>query len=103
MTEAELQKRVTDLCGWLGLRVWHDNDSRRNAAGWPDLVIVGRGVVYAELKALGGRLRPEQQEWLSALRNAGAEVHVWRPSDWPVIEKRLRALARPRLIKGEKS
>lgn len=93
VSEAAFQSAITDLCDLLGLRYWHDNDSRRNRAGLPDLLIVGKGVLWAEIKREDGRLRPEQAAWLSALRLAGAEVHVWRPSDMPAITKRLRALA----------
>ena len=70
MTEADLQQLLTDaaeLNGWL---VFHDNDSRRNAAGFPDLVLVhgryGR-VLFLELKSEIGRVRPEQHVWMDAL------------------------------------
>jgi hypothetical protein len=35
-------------------------------------------------------LSEDQAAWLLALGLAGAEVHVWRPSDWPEIEELLR-------------
>jgi hypothetical protein len=70
VTEAELQQLLIDaaeLNGWL---VFHDNDSRRNVAGFPDLVLVhgrhGR-VLFLELKSEIGRLRPEQHVWTDAL------------------------------------
>ena len=70
MTEADLQQLLTDaaeLNGWL---VFHDNDSRRNAAGFPDLVLVhgryGR-VLFLELKSEIGRVKPEQHVWMDAL------------------------------------
>jgi hypothetical protein len=91
--EAAFQQRITDLCDWLHLRYWHDTDSRRNEAGFPDLVILGNGVVWAELKAERGRVSPEQQAWHDDLKRAGAEVYVWRPADWPFISDRLHALA----------
>ena len=84
MTEADLQRAVIDLCRWLGLHYFHDNDSRRNRAGFPDLVIVGQhGVLFRELKTDKGRLRPEQATWLSRLQQAGADADVWRPADMP--------------------
>ena len=50
--------------------------------GFPDLVLAREGVViFAELKAEKGRLRPDQEKWIAAL---GA-CYVWRPSDWPAI------------------
>ena len=93
MREADFQARVTSLCDWLRLRWHHETDSRRSKAGFPDLVIVGNRVIFAELKTETGRLRVEQAEWVNRLRLAGAEVHIWRPSDWPEIEQRLKALA----------
>ena len=93
MTEAELQKRVLDLCDLLGLLVFHDNDSRRNRAGFPDLVIVGRHrVLYRELKTDTGQLRPEQKTWLNRLVAAGADAGVWRPRDWSRAAEILKAL-----------
>ena len=68
MTEAALQQLLTDaaeLNGWL---VFHDNDSRRNAAGFPDLVLVKPPrVLFLELKSETGRVRPEQHVWMDAL------------------------------------
>lgn len=67
--------------GWL---VYHPFDSRRSEPGYPDLTMVRRRVlVFAELKTLKGRLRPEQREWLECLASVpGIIVKRWRPSDW---------------------
>ena len=82
MTEADLQRAVIDLIRWLGLHYFHDNDSRRNRAGWPDLAIAGPGgLILRELKTDAGRLRPEQMDWISILTLGGADVAVWRPVD----------------------
>lgn len=90
------------LNGW---RVFHVSDSRREvidrrqgvsrlvgdelAKGWPDLVLVHprRGLLLVrELKSDRGRVRPEQKEWLEALRAVGVDADVWRPRDLPEIE-----------------
>ena len=101
MTEAELLYAVTSgsrkqpgLCARLGVRWYHAYDSRRSVPGWPDLVIVGREVLFRELKSDAGTLRPEQQQWRDTLRAAGADWAVWRPSDLTSgrIETELRAL-----------
>lgn len=82
MTESDLQRACIDLCRWLGLAWFHDNDSRRNRAGFPDLVVCGtKGFLFRELKSESGRLRPEQMDWLSRLNLGGADAAIWRPTD----------------------
>ncbi len=46
-------------------------------------------IVWAELKRERGRLRPTQRRILADLRRAGAEVYLWKPSDWPAIQHTL--------------
>lgn len=96
-SEASFQKALVDyatLCGW---NCWHDVDSRRNVAGFPDLELLRRGVMYRiELKTDTGKLRPAQERYLALLReveerSGGAvRVRVWRPRDWPTIQAELR-------------
>jgi hypothetical protein len=75
--------------GWLG---YHTHDSRHSAAGFPDCVFVrGTEIVYAELKSERGKVTATQQEWLDALAAAGAETHVWRPSQQDEVLTRLRS------------
>jgi len=94
MTEAQFQQKVTDLCDWLGLKWHHETDSRKSKKGFPDLVIAGPGgVLFAELKSQKGRVSAAQRGWLSTLGDAGANCYLWRPSDWPDVEARLRQLA----------
>jgi hypothetical protein len=93
LSEDAFQKRITDLCDWLGLTWHHETDSRRSRAGFPDLVIAGKRVIFAELKTDRGRVRPEQQRWLDTLAAAGADAYVWRPADWPTIQATLKAIA----------
>lgn len=87
MSEAEFQARVIRLARLLGWRVYHTHDSRRSAAGFPDLVLArrGRGVIYAELKSEKGRTTAEQDEWLGLLRDSGQDVFLWRPADLQTI------------------
>lgn len=82
ISEAAFQQAVVDLAKYRGWLVFHDFDSRRNAPGFPDLVLLHQRtgeLVFAELKAQGGRLSQAQQKWLDALTIGGHEVHVWRP------------------------
>lgn len=92
MTENDLLTAVLELCQLYGVRAAHFRPAR-TANGWrtpvagdgkgfPDLVLVGpRGVLYRELKADGGRLRPEQEVWLAALRRAQQDAAVWYAHD----------------------
>lgn len=83
MIERELQQLVTDACAWHHVLSYHTFDSRRSTPGFPDLVLVGRRVLYRELKSTRGRLTSDQQKWLDRLTSAGADADVWRPADWP--------------------
>jgi hypothetical protein len=98
MSEAQLMRAIRELAKWLGLLAFHSTDSRRDScAGFPDLVIAGRGgVIYREAKTDRGRLRPEQMDWISILQLGGADVAVWRPCDLTsgVIEKELKQLTK---------
>jgi VRR-NUC domain len=103
-SEGQFLRAVLDFARKSGWRVSHFSDSRRqvrpgvfvgdkDAAGFPDIVAVRERVIFIELKAARGRIRPAQLEWLGALEEAGAEVYCWRPADWPEIEHTLRRRA----------
>ena len=104
MTGQELQDAVAEAARLAGFRVAHfapartskgwRTPARYDAAGFPDLVLVGSRVIFAEIKGDGDRLRPDQEGWLGALRVAGAEVHLWTAKDWREarIEKALFGL-----------
>lgn len=93
MSEDAFQRRITDLCDWLHLRWHHETDSRRSKRGFPDLVIVGYRVIFVELKSDTGRVSFDQLGWLDDLREANAEVYLWRPQDWEGARKVLFDLA----------
>lgn len=78
--EKDLQRQVVELATLLGYkRAYHTYDSRRSQTGFPDLVLVRDRVVFVELKRETTRATPAQQEWLTSLRDAGAEVYIVRP------------------------
>ena len=64
-----------------------------DGAGFPDLVLVRDGsLLFVEAKSERGKPSQAQQEWLWDLTkvvysSSRVEVHVWRPSNWPLIEK----------------
>jgi hypothetical protein len=92
LNEAQFQRQVTDLATLLGWSWYHTHDSRRSPAGFPDLVLWRDRVVFAELKTDKGRTSVAQMNTCDGLTIAGAEVHVWRPRDFPdvkaVLERR---------------
>lgn len=68
MTETELQDAIIDVAERAGWLIFHDYDSRRNRAGFPDLVLVKPPrVLFVELKKKGGVVSPNQRMWLDAL------------------------------------
>lgn len=72
------------MAQWLGYRLqYHTHDSRHSAAGFPDLVLVGRGrLLFIEVKSATGKLTTPQLAWYAGLLDVGAEAYVWRPADW---------------------
>ncbi len=88
LTEAEFQQMIIDRGRLLGWLVYHTHDSRRSAAGFPDLVLCRDGrVIFAEVKSEKGKLSKAQLAWLYELKAAVDEAYVWRPSEWGVIER----------------
>ena len=81
VTERAFQRQVNDLCALLGWLTYHTHRSDRSPAGFPDSVMVRGGrVIFAELKTERGRLAYAQEKWRDALRGAGTEWYLWRPS-----------------------
>ena len=63
----------------MGYSVFHAFDSRRSAAGWPDIVACKPPrILFVELKV--GRYQPteEQLRWLHLLGECGLEAYVMR-------------------------
>ena len=47
-------------------------------------------MLFVELKRQNGKATAQQDVWLEALKAAGQEVYLWRPSDWDALEAVLR-------------
>ncbi len=104
LTEKQWQDQVLEVAHMLGWYCHHDHDSRkqdwRADSGFPDLVLAKDGrIIFAELKTAKGRMTPMQQGWRRHLGGdaligppEGVEVYLWRPDDWPEVE---------RILKGE--
>jgi hypothetical protein len=93
LPERDFQRQVIQLARLYGWPVAHFRPACNGRGGWltpvaadgagfPDLVLVHprrRLIAFAELKSDDGRVRPEQEEWLTALRAAGVSAFLWRP------------------------
>lgn len=109
-SERDFQRAVMELAELSGWETLHVRTSMQQgrymtattgtmAKGWPDLVLIHRSqqrLLFIELKADKGRLRPDQSRVLSILwqlvegpTREWAEVYVWKPADWTLIEATL--------------
>lgn len=91
---AQQFEQLAALYRW---RWHHDHDSRRqvvdrktgevrmvgdaDAADFPDYCLWRDRVIFVELKRDGEDPTPGQERCLAELRQAGQEVHIWRPKD----------------------
>lgn len=105
LSEEAFQAQVIELaevCGWRVIEFEAYRKAARGkflgeqrSTGWPDLTLIRERVIFRELKAQAGRASADQKEILGLLEAAGADVRVWRPSDWPEIERTLGARRAP--------
>lgn len=102
LSETEFLGQVLELASMLGWeaahfrpaltqRGWRTPVQGTLGKGWPDLVLArkrdGR-LIFAELKAHGGKLTSEQERVLNVLGQA-AEIHVWFPQDFDRVVEAL--------------
>ncbi len=95
-------KQIAKMNGWL---VFHPVPAqvrpgawRSDGKGFPDLVLAHRerGVIFAELKTMQGRLSDDQVSWCNALQ-PHIECYVWRPNQLNLIAERLSGRDRQQL------
>jgi hypothetical protein len=91
VTEAEFSANVLRLAKLKGWRLtYHTHRSDRSEPGFPDWVLVRPPrLLFLELKRERGKATPVQETWLAALAACGVEARLFRPSDWPQIERTL--------------
>jgi hypothetical protein len=91
--EKDFQQRVVQLARLNKWKIFAIPDSRRaSIAGYPDLTLWNpkqKRIIWVELKREKGKTSPAQDEVIEELRQCGAEVYVWRPSDWNIIAETL--------------
>ena len=95
MTESQFQQQIVDTARLLGWRCYHTFDSRRSAAGFPDLTLVRDRIVFLEIKTETGRISAEQADWIAAINAAGGTALVVRPSMWDEIVHSLKKRVQP--------
>ena len=97
MTEVELEREVRRLLEvyHLGTAAFHVPDSRRMRSGLPDWIIIGRRVLWRELKSAYGAVSREQRHVGYLLQTCGEDWAIWRPADLHSgrIERELEGLA----------
>ena len=99
LTERQFQDKVATLARWCGWKVVHFSHALRadgrhytpvryDGKGFVDLQLIHperKLMWFREVKATGGRLRPEQAQWRTWLRDAGLDWAIWWPPDWDDI------------------
>jgi hypothetical protein len=94
MRERDFQRQVETAAAFLGWVCKHFPNMQMNPAGWPDLICFRDGrTEIMELKNEKGKLGARQEEAIDELRAVVMSVHVFRPGDWPEIERVLRGEA----------
>jgi hypothetical protein len=95
MSEKEWQQQVIDTAHTLGYTCYHNPDSRRSTAGYPDLALLRKPpypprYVLLELKKETGRVSKAQTQWIEGLKAAGIEVYVLRPHQYDELVEILK-------------
>lgn len=104
LTERQWQNQVVELAHVLGYRTYHTWNAQHSGAGFPDLVLVrAPRVIFVELKRQRARgASMAQQVWLDELGQCdGVEVYLWRPDDWPEVERVLKGESRVEIVVEE--
>lgn len=102
MNETQLTDLIVDACKMYGYRVSHFRPAKTDRgwrtpvqghAGFPDLAIAGHGILLlAELKVGRGTLRPDQEEWRTAIPDDN--YRLWTDRNYRQALAELAASAR---------
>ena len=94
-----LDYHVREILKELGLWGFHPLISIGSRKGWPDWTIIGKWIMYRELKTETGKLRPDQELVRDLILAAGGDWALWRPSDYLSgrIARELTAISRLRV------
>jgi hypothetical protein len=74
-TEIELMRAIEANARAMGFLVYHAKVSIGSRPGFPDLIIVGFGAIFAiETKGPRGVISDEQKQWIEELQRAGVSA-----------------------------
>lgn len=90
ISERDFRKQVVELARMFRWEYYFTWNSIRSPRGFPDLVLARERVIFSELKTEKGKLTELQEHWQDVLRKAGAEVYIWKPSQFPEIVEILK-------------
>lgn len=85
MRGRDLDRKLMDMCAARGLLAVHHPDSRQAAptgVGFVDWVIVGRRIIFREIKGSNDLLTLQQRRAARAIIQAGGDWACWRPGDF---------------------
>jgi len=95
ISETKLRdEMVIPLIKTLGLNYYFTFNSLHSPAGYPDLTIWGKKIIWRELKKEKGAATLKQVACLVSLNRASGDADFWTPGDWHSgrIERELREL-----------
>ena len=79
-------RKIARMYGWT--LQYHTHSSLRSDKGYPDETWINvdrKRILFIEFKSDKGRIRPEQQQWIDALKAVGQEAAIWRPKDMDLV------------------
>jgi len=94
-SEAALETTLRTYLASAGYLAYHTHNSKRSAPGFPDWAVIhpdGGPLFLWELKSQSQSAQPSpaQRRWLEALSKATTvETGLYRPSDWPRMQRLL--------------
>ncbi len=101
LSEADFMHQVIDLAHFFNWTVAHFRSVRvqkkngdikymtpvhADGLGFPDLLLVKKKVIVAELKVGNNKPSKQQQTWLLRFDNARVEAYLWYPKDMEQIK-----------------
>ena len=92
ITHKQLQSQLEDLFKLFGYKYYFTWKSYHSPPGYPDYTATrGNRTIWVELKTVGDKLKPAQEEWHRVLKeNPNNEVYLIYPDDIESLAKILK-------------